>query len=167
MTPTTPPISLRAWAFGSDLAAQRAVGRLVGSPRTAPAFDDLAVVCWPAGHSRPLAWQARELSGDRRLSGAFWGLLFAHLFLLPISLAAAPPSAAEHLDDVLGAIGVDADFVDTVRDRIVPGTSALFLLDAPSPAATNPWPAGEAVQLAELRLSPEQSDRLHAGFDDE
>ena len=167
MTSTTPPISLRAWAFSSDLAAQRSIRRLVGSPRTAPAFDDLAVVCWPAGHRRPLAWQARELSGDRRLSGAFWGLLFAHLFLLPISLAAAPSPTADHVDDALGAIGVDADFVDTVRDRIVPGTSALFLLDATSQVPTIPWPATEAVHLAEVRLSPEQSHRLHAGFDDE
>ncbi|HEY5786048.1 MAG TPA: DUF1269 domain-containing protein [Microlunatus sp.] len=167
MTPLTPPISLRAWAFSSDLAAQRAVRRLAGSPRTAPSFDDLAVVCWPADQRRPLAWQARELSGDRRLSGAFWGLLFAHLFLIPISLGAAPSPTADHLDDALGAIGVDADFVDTVRDRIVPGTSALFLLDTTAPATTSAWPPTDAVHLADLRLTAEQSDRLHAGFDDE
>ena len=167
MTPSTPPILLRAWAFSSDLAAQHAVRRMAGSLRTAPSFDDLAVVSWPADHRRPFAWQARELSGDRRLSGAFWGLLFAHLFLIPISLGAAPWPTGDHLDGALGAIGVDADFVDTVRDRIVPGTSALFLLDTTSAASAAAWSPGDAVHLADLRLSPEQSDRLHAGFDDE
>ena len=49
----------------------------------------------------------------------------------------------------------------------VPGTSALFLLDTTSAAATGTWPPTDAVPVAELRLSPEQSDRLHAGFDDE
>jgi uncharacterized membrane protein len=161
------PMALRAWGFRSDLDAQRAVRRWEGAPRTAPAFDDLAVVCWPEGHRRPSAWQARDLSGDRRLSGAFWGLLFAHLFLIPITVGAAPSPGAGHLDDALGAIGVDADFVDTVRHRIGPGTSALFLL-GPVPAATgDTWPPEEAVHLAELRLSSEQSDRLHDGFDDE
>ena len=167
MTPSTPPISLRVWAFSSDLAAQRAVRGLAGSPRTAPSFDDLAVVCWPADHRRPFAWQARELSGNRRLSGAFWGLLFAHLFLIPITLDAAPSATAEHLDDALGAIGVDAAFVGTVRHRVVPGTSAVFLLDTTSPAMTSTWPPNDAVHLADLRLSREQSNRLHAGFDDE
>lgn len=162
----TTPISLRAWAFTSDRAAQRAVRQLQDSPRTAPAFDDVAVVCWPADHRRPLAWQARDLSGDHRMSGAFWGLLFAHLFLIPITLGAraSPPSA--HLDDALGAIGVDADFVESIRGRIVPGTSGIFLLDSTPQAISSVWPPGEAVQVVELRLSSEQSDRLHAGFDD-
>lgn len=167
MTPLTPPISLRAWAFSSDHAAQRAVRRLAGSPRTAPSFDDLAVVSWPADQRRPLAWQARDLTGPSRLSGAFWGLLFAHLFLLPISLASPSSPAPENLDEALRALGVDAGFVDTVRERIVPGTSALFLVDSSRTSLGSSWPPEEAFELAELRLSAEQSDRLHAGFDDE
>ena len=163
----TDPMRLYAWGFTSDLAAQRAVRRWEGSPRTAPAFDDLAVVCWPEGHRRPSAWQARDLSGDRRLSGAFWGLLFAHLFLIPITVGAAPSPGAGHLDDALGAIGVDAGFVDTVRTLIVPGTSALFLLGSTPASSGDTRPPGDAVHLAELRLSAEQSDRLLAGFDDE
>ena len=162
----TAEISLRAWAFGSDIAAQRTVSRLAGSPRTAPTFDDLAVVCWPADQRRPSAWQARELSGDGRLSGAFWGLLFAHLFLIPITLGADTSPTGAHLDDALGAIGLNAVFVDSVRSGIVPGTSALFLLDTMTPTATSTWPPADAVPLADLRFSPAQSDRLHAGFDD-
>ncbi len=163
----TTPISLRTWGFSSDLAAQQTIRRLAGSVRTAPAFDDVAVVCWPADQRRPLAWQVRDLTGASRLSGAFWGLLFAHLFLLPISLGSPPAPTPERLDAALGAIGVDADFVRAVRERIVPGTSALFLVDSTPDAVGSGWPPEEAFELAELRLSAEQSDRLHAGFDDE
>ena len=49
----------------------------------------------------------------------------------------------------------------------VPGTSALFLLDTTSGRRRAPGPPTDAVPVAGLRLSPEQSDRLHAGFDDE
>jgi len=125
------------------------------------------VVCWPPDQRRPLAWQARDLTGTSRLSSAFWGLLFAHLFLLPISLGSTSSPAPENLDVALRALGVDAAFVRTVRERIVPGTSALFLVDSSQASVGSSWPPEEAFELAELRLSVEQSDRLHAGFDDE
>ncbi len=160
------PLSLRAWAFPTDLAAQRTVQRWVGSPRTVPVFDDLAVVCWPAGEPRPSAWQARDLSGEGRLSGAFWGLLFAHLFLLPIAVGSVRVPDADHLDDALAAIGVGAGFIDPIRQRTVPGTSALFMLNRGTPSSPLSGAPDDAVHLAEVQLSPEQSDRWLAGFAD-
>lgn len=164
--PPENPQSLRAWAFPTDLAAQRTVQRWVGSPRIAPSFDDLAVLTWPVGDPRPSAWQARDLSGDSRLSGAFWGLLFAHLFLLPIAVGSVPLTDTDHLDDALAAIGVDAGFVDPIRNRTVPGTSALFILDRAPTSSGDLGPLADAVCLAEVQLSAAQSDRWLAGFAD-
>jgi len=152
----------RTW---SRLQRNLVIGAAVG----ATAGIVVGVIIGAIVFSRSGAIAASALAGAIGIGGigAFWGLLFAHLFLIPITLAAAPSATADHLDDALGAIGVDADFVGTVRHRVVPGTSALFLLDTTSPPMTGTWPPTDAVHLADLRLSPEQSDRLHAGFDDE
>ncbi len=56
-------------------------------------------------------------------SGLVWMLVFALLF-------AAPPAGAG-LDPVLGLVtagGLDRHFQDELRDRVGPGTSALFVL---------------------------------------
>ncbi len=42
------------------------------------------MVVWPPGTRRPRTYQAGPAPGPAALSGAFWGLLFGQLFLLPL-----------------------------------------------------------------------------------
>lgn len=161
---------LSVWGYPGELTAQRTARRLSAAVASAPTVDDVAVLSWPAEQQRPTAWQARELATAHPLSGAFWGLLFGQLFLLPICLKVAPALAVDGLDDVLARLGVGSTFLHAVRDRVVPGTSALFVLDSTGTGAESALPevlGAEAVELGELRLSADHAARLRAGFDDE
>ena len=162
------PTVLSAWVFPSELDAQRTARRLSSAALTAPPVDDAAVVSWPADRRRPLAWQARELTTEQRLSGAFWGMLFAQLFLLPLSLQAPPPLKTAGLDETMRLLGVEPGFARAVRGGVVPGTSALFVLNSADHAAgLGRHLSADAVELGDAFLTSEQATRLHAGFDDD
>ncbi len=118
--------SLSIWIFDTPESAEpalRTLGRLEMQGHLT--VDDASVLSWPAGDPRPRTYQAGSTTGLAALSGAFWGLLFGLVFLLPLT---------GHLRDDAGRsfgltrIGLPDRFLLAVRDRISPGTSALFLL---------------------------------------
>jgi uncharacterized membrane protein len=47
--------------------------------------DDAAAVSWPDDRRTPRAWQDCCPTGPNALAGAFWGLLFGIVFLLPLT----------------------------------------------------------------------------------
>jgi uncharacterized membrane protein len=159
--------TLRTWSFGSDLAAQRVARTLAEGPGEHPAVDDAAIISWPGDRRRPLAWQARDLGAEHRLSGAFWGLLFAQLFLLPISWEPLPARDPSRLDETLAYLGLDEQFVRAVRAQVVPGTSALFLLDSDTTGELIDHQITDDVHRLQVVLSDEQASRIHAAFDDD
>ena len=63
------------------------------------------------------------------LGGAFWGFLFGLIFFIPL-LGMAMGAAMGALGGSLADVGIDDDFIKTVRDKVTPGTSALFLLSS-------------------------------------
>ncbi|HXZ03353.1 MAG TPA: DUF1269 domain-containing protein, partial [Ktedonobacteraceae bacterium] len=66
-------------------------------------------------------------TGIGALGGAFWGMLFGLLFFVPffgLAVGAAIGALAGHFANY----GIDDDFINSVRSKITPGTSALFLL---------------------------------------
>lgn len=159
---------LTVWWFPGDAEAQR-TARQLPSATGRGGVDDAALVSWPLNQDRPVAWQARDLSGGPRMSGAFWGLLFAHLFLLPISLRKPPALVADDLDDVLSRLGISATFLRIVREHVVPGTSALFVLASTgsvADAAAGRLPQLAATSRGQLVLSAQEAERWHAGFDE-
>ena len=110
------------WRFDACEGAEhalRALERL--QTRRVVVVDDVAVVAWREGARRPRCYQVGTVEGTAALSGAFWGLLFGLVFLLP--LAGPVDNAA-----VLLRVGLSDEFLQQVRDRITAGTSALFLL---------------------------------------
>jgi uncharacterized membrane protein len=110
------------WRFGTSKGAEDALGALERlQTRRVIAIDDAAVVVWSAGSRRPRCYQVGTATGTSALSGAFWGLLFGLVLLLP--LAGEVERAA-----VLAEIGLTDDFLARVRGRVTAGTSALFLL---------------------------------------
>ncbi len=57
----------------------------------------------------------------------FWGILFGLIFFVPL-LGAAVGAATGALAGSLTDVGIDDGFINKVRDKVTPGTSALFLL---------------------------------------
>ena len=97
--------------------------------------------------------------GTRELSGAFWGLLFGLLFLLP--LAGVAEGAA-----VLTRLGLSDGFLARARDRIIAGTSALFLLtDGAALDRVREAFAGTHTDLLISRFDREQVAALRRAFD--
>src|SRR6478672_5575375 len=89
--------------------------------------QDAATVSWPEGAKKPKTKQANNLAGAGALSGAFWGMLFGLLFFIPflgLAIGAAMGAIAGGMSDY----GIDDNFIKSVRDKVTPGTSALFLL---------------------------------------
>ncbi|GAA3639092.1 DUF1269 domain-containing protein [Microlunatus ginsengisoli] len=149
--------------------AERAADRLSWLPMSASAIDDLAVVEWPDDENRPSAWQSTPVGGERRsLTGAFWGLLFGHLFLLPItegSRAESDSAFSGAAQEPLAHLGRGADRLEAIRDRVVPGSGAVFVLHADDQADKVATAIGRRRRrVVTVELSPSQSTQLYTGF---
>ena len=128
---------------------------------------DGAIVSWPAGASKPKTEQLRNLTGVGALGGAFWGMLFGLLFFIPffgLAVGAAIGALAGHFANY----GIDDDFINSVRSKITPGTSALFLLT--SGAVLDKVAEGVKdiqYEIIQINLSKEQKAALKEAFGQE
>ena len=131
--------------------------------------QDGAIVTWPAGASKPKTPQLSQAAatGVGALGGAFWGLLFGLLFFIPffgLAVGAAMGALAGHF----AHYGIDQNFIDQVRSKVTPGTSALFLLT--SGAVVDKVAAavkGQQFEIIQTNLSKEQEAKLRADFGEE
>lgn len=155
----------------TDRAGRRTIRRLDNLHTPPLPVHDAAIVDWPEGQDRPDAWQVRPFDTSRALSGSFWGLLFAHLFLLPISyqpaLGEQPPSALEPdpTTTSLAHLGLGPDRLGTLRAAARPGTTAAFLLhvDGQDSTLELAFPREEFASMI-IRLTADEQRRLYAGF---
>ena len=88
---------------------------------------DGAIVSWAEDAKKPKTRQLHHLAGAGALGGGFWGLLFGLIFLVPLLglvVGAVAGAATASMRD----IGIDDDFIEDVRQKVTPGTSALFAL---------------------------------------
>ncbi|MET9730796.1 DUF1269 domain-containing protein [Streptomyces sp. NPDC006458] len=127
---------------------------------------DAAVVSWPEGASKPKTRQMNNLAGVGALSGTFWGMLFGLIFFMPL-LGAAIGAAAGALGGKMADVGIDDDFIDSVKSKVTPGTSALFLLsqDAVVDRVRSAFPP-EHTELISTNLSAEKETRLREVFEE-
>lgn len=122
--------TLTAWKFDTPEGADAAEQTLVAlSKEELITIHDAATVSWPEGARKPKTRQLTSMAGIGALSGSFWGLLFGLLFFVPL-LGMAVGAAAGALGGSLTDVGIDDDFIASVRDKVTPGTSALFLLSS-------------------------------------
>ncbi|MGW8884187.1 DUF1269 domain-containing protein [Streptomyces sp. NPDC055749] len=120
--------TLTVWKFQSADAAENVETTLLSLQKEGLVkILDAAVVSWPADRPKPRTKQLHNLMGAGALSGTFWGMLFGLIFLMPL-LGAAIGAAAGALGGKLADIGIDDDFIAEVKQKVTPGTSALFLL---------------------------------------
>src|SRR5215211_6599203 len=67
------------------------------------------------------------MTGGGAAFGALWGFLFGLIFFVPL-LGMAIGAGMGALGGSLADFGIDDDFIKQVRERVTPGTSALFAL---------------------------------------
>jgi len=127
---------------------------------------DGAIVSWPDGTKKPRTRQLNHLAGVGALGGGFWGLLFGLIFFVPILgllAGAAMGAAAASMRDV----GIDDDFIKQVRDKVTPGTSALFALTSDGvPDKVAEAFRGVEGEVLHTNLSSEQEAQLREVFED-
>ncbi|GAB7106768.1 DUF1269 domain-containing protein [Streptomyces phaeofaciens JCM 4814] len=159
--------TLTVWKFdSSDGAAEAEQALLQLQKQELIKVLDAAVAAWPQGAKKPKTKQLHNLTGAGALSGTFWGMLFGLIFFMPL-LGAAVGAAAGALGGKMADVGIDDDFIDSVKSQVTPGTSALFLLsqDAVVERVKAAFPGGHA-QLIQSNLDGEQEAKLREVFAD-
>lgn len=160
--------TLTAWKFDSPTGAAQAEDTLIKLAKEQLInIYDAAVVEWQPGKRKPKTRQANDLTGSGALGGAFWGLLFGILFFVPL-LGAAVGAAAGALGGSRADVGIDDDFIGSVKAKVTPGTSALFLLssDAVIDKVREAF-AGVEAELIHTNLSNEDETKLRDAFANE
>jgi uncharacterized membrane protein len=157
--------TLTVWKFADPDAADAAVDTLQSlEKQQLIKLHDGATVTWPAGAKHPKTRQLHSLTGAGAMGGMFWGMLFGLLFLVPF-LGAAIGAAAGAATGALSDVGIDDDFIRRVRDKVTPGTSALFVmasdavLDKVKEAFT-----GQHPELIQTNLTSDEEQALREVF---
>ncbi|MEM9515680.1 MAG: DUF1269 domain-containing protein [Actinomycetota bacterium] len=153
--------TLTVWKFDTPDGAERVENKLIAlSKQELIQIHDAAVVSWPEGAKKPKTKQLSNLTGAGAAGGAFWGLLFGILFFVPL-FGMALGAAVGAISGSLANVGIDKDFIESVRAQITPGTSALFLtssdavVDRVKAALEN-----EHMELLTTNLSVEDEEQL-------
>ncbi len=157
--------TLSVWRFESPEGADMALDTLASlQKQELITVHDAATVSWPPEKKRPKTHQAANLTGAGALGGSFWGLLFGLIFFVPL-LGAAIGAAAGALSGSMGDVGIDDDFIREVRDRVTPGTSALFVLTSGAVVdKVHDAFANQKAQLIHTNLSNEEEQQLREAF---
>jgi uncharacterized membrane protein len=130
-------------------------------------LHDAAIVTWPEGKKKPKTKQLTNMAGIGALDGAFWGMLFGLIFFVPL-FGMAIGAAMGALTGSFTDVGIDDDFIKSIRDKVTEGTSALFLMtsgavmDKVTEAAK-----GLEFELIASNLSKEAEDNLRTAFGQE
>ena len=129
--------------------------------------QDAAVVSWEAGRKKPKTEQMHDTRKGGALGGGFWGLLFGLIFFVPI-LGLAIGAATGALFGSLADVGISNAFIDSVREKVTPGTSALFLLssDAVMDRVSDRFKDKQA-ELISTNLTNDQEAKLREAFSEE
>jgi uncharacterized membrane protein len=88
---------------------------------------DHAVVTWPEGEKAPRTRQGRDSQKRGTGRGAFWGLLFGSVFLMPV-VGAAVGASVGALRYLGQGVSLTQEQIEEIRTQLVPGTSALFAI---------------------------------------
>jgi len=162
--------TLTVWKFDTVDGADNALARLEALQREQLIeVLDGAVVKYPQGAKKPKTRQLHNTAAAGALGGAFWGMLFGLIFFIPLiglAIGAGMGAIAGSMTDV----GIDDKFIKQSRDKITPGTSALFLytgkvVEDKVISEFKALPGNP--ELIQSNLSEEQETRLREAFAEE
>jgi uncharacterized membrane protein len=135
--------------------------------QTVITIDDAAVVSWEVGKKKPKTRQLHNTTGEGALSGAFWGMFLGLIFLVPL-LGAAVGAALGAWSTSIIDMGISDKFIDEVKQKVKPGTSALFLLTDDTVVAEIENALKDMnAHLIASNLSAEQEAKLREAFAEE
>ena len=153
--------TLSVLKFNDPGGADRVLIALQGmQERAMITLEDAAVVSWPVGTRKP---KTRQLHGAAGAGwGAFWGFLLGLIFFVPVLGAAVGAGVGSALTDV----GIDDEFIKQVREKVTPGTSALFTFTS---GATAPERVVDELrqydfEIISTNLPEEQEKQLREAF---
>ena len=157
--------TLTVWKFPTALGAEQAehtVEQL--AKQELIKIRDAAIVSFPVGAKKPKTRQLHNLTGGGAMGGSFWGLLFGLIFFVPL-LGMAVGAGIGALSGSMTDVGIDDDFIRTIRDEITPGTSALFLMssDAVMDKVLDAF-EGQPMELFRTNLNDKQEAALREVF---
>jgi uncharacterized membrane protein len=157
--------TLTVWKFLTPEGADDAVATLESlQSQELITVHDGATVSWPVDRKKPKTRQLDNLAGIGALSGSFWGLLFGLLFFVPL-FGMAVGAAAGAIGGALSDVGIDDDFIAIVRNKVQPGTSALFVMTSDAVLAeVHDAFVGVDAELIQTNLSSEEEGRLREAF---
>jgi uncharacterized membrane protein len=157
--------TLTVWRFDTPLGAERAEQTLESLGKQGLIkVHDAAIVSFPEGAKKPKTRQLRNMTGAGALGGAFWGLLFGLIFFVPL-LGLAVGAGLGAMTGSLTDVGINDDFIKSMRESITPGTSALFVMssDAVVDKVREAF-EGQPMELVQTNLSHEQEKTLQEVF---
>ena len=160
--------TLSALKFNDPNGADRVLLALQGmQERQLITMEDAAVVSWPEDRKKPQTRQLYSTGGAGALGGAFWGFLFGLIFFIPL-LGLAMGAAMGAFSGSMADVGIDDDFINNVREKVTPGTSALFALTS---GATEDRVIEELKQfdfeIISTNLPAEHEQKLREAFGEE
>jgi uncharacterized membrane protein len=153
------------WKFPTSEGAEQTLATLQAlQSEELIKVHDAAIVTWPADAKKPRTRQLHNLAGAGALGGAFWGLLFGLIFFVPL-LGAAVGAATGALTGAFTDVGIDDKFIEEVRDKVTPGTSALFVMTSDAVVdKVRERLEGSQAELIHTNLSNEEEARLREAF---
>ncbi|QNG20977.1 DUF1269 domain-containing protein [Rhodococcus triatomae] len=156
--------TLTVWQFVSPTGADTAASTLEDLERQRLIdVHDAAVVSWPEGSDAPTTRRVQTLSEVGLLGGSFWAQFVTTLFLFPVRNALGVGLGAHA--NPLQHLGIDDQFIADTREKITPGSSALFVLssDAVLDRVREEF-AGQNGELMSTNLTRSQERRLRELF---
>jgi uncharacterized membrane protein len=159
--------TLTVWKFDTPNGADDALATVKNlQSQVLLDLQDAALMSWPKDAKKPRVKQLHDAVGVGALGGAFWGLLFGLLFFVPLlglAIGAGLGAVAASVTDA----GIDDKFIKQVRGKLVPGTSALFLLTenvVQDRVAAQMRTDAHYAELIQSNLSVEQETKLREMF---
>ena len=157
--------TLTAWKFDDPGTAEDVREKVLSlQDQQLIHVHDAVVVTWPEDAKKPKTKQAFSATGAGAAGGAFWGLLFGLIFFVPFfgaAFGAAMGAMAGSLQD----FGINDDFVKSVREKVTPGTSALFLLTSDAVQDRVKQELGDTrAELVSTNLSVKDEENLRDMF---
>ena len=130
-------------------------------------LQDAAIVTWLVGKKKPKTKHLTDLTGAGAMSGAFWGMLFGLIFFIPL-FGLVAGAAIGALAGSMTHMGINEDFIKSIRSKVTEGTSALFLMtsDAVEDRVIDAA-KGLKFELIASNLSKEEEEKLRATFAEE
>ena len=159
--------TLTVWKFEDAEGAQTALS-IAEDLQKQQLIDVLegAVVSWPVGAKKPKTSQLHHRAEPRALGATFWESLFDFLYFLPV-IGDAFGKAAAAFSGSTADVGIEDSFIASVREKVKPGTSALFAVTSDAVldrVVTAMSEAGLRAEMIKTSLSDEQEEALRDAF---